>query len=330
MNTIRSRQQPSRAVTTTASGNGDFSNTNRGGGSRRSTPFDYYGGSPPKSYNSNSGNGDWYMQLFSIRGLMMLGCLFSLIGIYVFGFLTVVHRAPVDQHQRFGWKDPKLTNLRPQQLQNPPPPPPKEGQDSDASSHWEEHGHKLHQPPKATTIGFAVTITGCGSDPITEGAAVLQHSIHLASIHGNMGGRYDYKLYAIYHPDGASCAMPLKDLGYTLLQRDTPVAVADIEGDFLRENIEKNGCCGEKELVKLEAYTLIDHPVVVHLDLDVLVLKPMDALFDWMIFDMHNQDGVETFDASDVPIMWPEEDRPHQVNAFFTRDCKLLFACLPR
>jgi hypothetical protein len=105
---------------------------------------------------------------------------------------------------------------------------------------------------EAITIAFAVTVTGCGPDPITEGAAVLKHSIHLASVHGNLGGRYGYKMYAIYHPDGERCAAPLKDLGYELLKRETPVAVKDIEGAFLRSKIEKNGCCGEKELVKLE------------------------------------------------------------------------------
>ena len=314
MSNIRSRQQPGRASSSTIAANGasnDQGNGNRSGGSRRSTPFDYYGGNSSKLYNSNSASA----QLFSIRGLMVLGCVVSFLGIYVFGFLTVVRQTVPDQHKRL---DPKSANVLTQQIA----PQIKHGQDSHAADHWEQHEDKMHRPPKATTIGFAVTITGCGSDPITEGAAVLKHSIHLASIHGNMGGRYDYKIYAIYHPDGTSCAMPLKDLGYELLRRDTPVAVADIQGEFLREHIEKNGCCGEKELVKLEAYTLIDHPIVVHLDLDVLVLKPMDAIFDWMMFDLHNEDGVDTFDASNVPIMWPEEDRPHQVNAFFTRDCK--------
>lgn len=87
------------------------------------------------------------------------------------------------------------------------------------------------------TIGWAVTITGCGPDPITEGAAVLMHAVHLTSVHGNMGGRYDYKMYAIYHPDGEACALTLKDLGYELVKRETPVAVKDIEGKFLREKI---------------------------------------------------------------------------------------------
>jgi hypothetical protein len=193
------------------------------------------------------------------------------------------------------------------------------------------------QPPKpkaepaGVTIGFAVTVTGCGSDPITEGAAVLKHAIHLASVQGNIGGRYDYKMYAIYHPDGESCAAPLKYLGYELLRRDTPVAVSDIQGANLREKIHKNGCCGEKELVKLEAYTLTQHPIVVHLDLDVLILKPMDALFDWMLVD--SNDLKSTYDTSEVPIMWPDLEKPQKLNAFFTRDCtyprsSVLMICL--
>ena len=76
----------------------------------------------------------------------------------------------------------------------------------------------------------------------------------------------------------------------------------------------------EKELVKLEAYTLTQHPVVVHLDLDVVVLKPMDVLFDWMLVD-HEHLKIE-YDTSDVPIMWRDHEQPQRPNAFFTRDCK--------
>lgn len=90
---------------------------------------------------------------------------------------------------------------------------------------------------KPVTVGWAVTITGCGSDPISEGAAVLKHAVHLTSIHGNTGGKYDYKMYAIYHPQGEVCALTLKDLGFELVRRETPVDVKDIEGKFLREHI---------------------------------------------------------------------------------------------
>mmetsp|Transcript_56793 Transcript_56793/g.63614 ORF Transcript_56793/g.63614 Transcript_56793/m.63614 type:complete len:507 (+) Transcript_56793:119-1639(+) len=165
------------------------------------------------------------------------------------------------------------------------------------------------------TIGWAVSITGCGSDPITEGAAVLKHSIHLSSIYGNANGRYNYKMYAIYHPDAIKCAKTLETLGYELVKRETPVAVKDIQGEYLKSKIKKNGCCGEKELVKLEAYTLTQHPIIVHMDLDTLVLKPLDHLFDWMLAD-----DASTYDITDVPAMWPDKDKPKKVNAMFTRD----------
>jgi len=171
------------------------------------------------------------------------------------------------------------------------------------------------------TIGWAVTITGCGTDSIAEGAAVLKHAIHLTSIHGPLGGQYDYKMYAIYHPDGEKCAKSLEPLDFTLIRRETPVAVKDIQGEFLRSKIHDNGCCGERELVKLEAYTLTQHPIVVHLDLDVVVLKPMDELFDWMLSSTGDH---STYDTSGIDIMWREKENPKQVNAFFTRDYNMV------
>jgi len=166
------------------------------------------------------------------------------------------------------------------------------------------------------TIAFAVSITGCGSDPITEGAAVLKHSIHRSSIHGNLDGRYDYKLFAIYHPSAEECALPLQELGYNMMKRDVFVQVSDIQGDFLRSHIETNGCCGEKELIKLEAYTLTDYPIVVHLDLDVLVLKPLDELFDMMLHAP----------VKSKSLMWPDQPLPEEINAFYTMDYNMVGA----
>jgi hypothetical protein len=180
------------------------------------------------------------------------------------------------------------------------------------------------------TIAYAVSITGCGRDPITDPAAVLAHSIHLHSIHGN--GRYDYALYAIYHPNAVSCASTLAPLGYTLLERETPVQVSEIQGEFLRSKIEQNGCCGEKELIKLHAYTLDQHPVVVHLDLDTLVLQPLDALFDIMLH-VPKSPLPPSFHHLQQAVMWPNEAATKQllssdgspnnhgtINAFYTID----------
>jgi len=161
------------------------------------------------------------------------------------------------------------------------------------------------------TIAYAVSVTGCGEMPVTEGAAVLKHSIHRASRHGHLGGKYDYHMYAIYHPVAEACAISLSKLGYRLLRRDVLVNVSDIRGDILRSRIqrEETGVSAEKELIKLEAYTLTDYPIVVHLDLDSLVLKPMDDVFDMML-------GKKPSDAR----MWKDKEIPEQVNAMYTYD----------
>lgn len=169
----------------------------------------------------------------------------------------------------------------------------------------------------AVTIGYFISVTGCSSDSLAEGAAVLKHSIHMTSLHGDLGGRYDYKMHAIVHPSAAGCVAPLVELGYDVVERDTPVQVDEIKGDFLRSRIENNGCCGIKELIKLEAYTFTEYPVVVHLDLDFLLLKPLDDLFDAMLLD--EERAASAFDR--IKRMWPEKPKPPKINAFFTRDC---------
>lgn len=105
------------------------------------------------------------------------------------------------------------------------------------ANHNEEHSMAtLPSTSPVQTIGWVLTITGCpGRDAIMDGAAVVKHSIHMTSIHGT--GKYDYKLYAIYHPDGEDCALALKDLGIELIRRDIPVPVKDIKGKFLRKKI---------------------------------------------------------------------------------------------
>ena len=135
------------------------------------------------------------------------------------------------------------------------------------------------------TVAYAVSLTGCPKDdPLTDGGAVLKHSIHLRSASNPASGsRYGYRMYAIVHPAAMACASQLEDVGYELLVRDVPVPVNEIRGDFLRTKVVVNGCCGEKEYIKLHAYTLVDHPIVVHLDLDTIILRPMDDLFDAML-----------------------------------------------
>ena len=174
--------------------------------------------------------------------------------------------------------------------------------------------HQQHRPHQdGPKIAFVVTVTSCGGHKgipfeIIEGAAVLRYSVAQNLL------RYNYEMYALYHPDAVDCASTLQQLGYTVLARDTPVVVTDIRGDILRERIVNNGCCGEKELIKLEAFTLTDHPVVVLMDLDVLVMKPMDHLIDFIL------DPTKLPDRDN--LLWRKDQTtiPETIDLLYTTD----------
>jgi hypothetical protein len=119
-------------------------------------------------------------------------------------------------------------------------------------------------------------------------------------------------MYALVHPSAESCGRKLESLGYKIILRDVPVKLEEIQGEALRSKIQDNGCCGEKELVKLEAFTLTQHPIVVHMDIDTIMLKPFDNLFDLML--------GKTTNTSRVGLMWPEKHVPEFIEAAFTRD----------
>lgn len=76
-----------------------------------------------------------------------------------------------------------------------------------------------------------------------------------------------------------------------LIERDIPLDVDEIEGDYLRDHIRKNGCCGATELLKLYAWLLTDYHRVVHLDMDSMVLQSLDELYD-----MEDKDLIYTCD----------------------------------
>ena len=149
----------------------------------------------------------------------------------------------------------------------------------------------------------------------------MAHSIHLSSIrHSSANSRYDYKLFVFVHTDAQGCSDIFTDLGYEVLLRPTPFNVSEIRGTFLREHIVKSGCCGEKEYLKLYAYTLMEYPIVVHLDLDSLVLRPMDELFDAMLL----ADGG-TAKKHPIPVMLDQKlPTTTPIDAFFTRDYNMV------
>lgn len=172
-----------------------------------------------------------------------------------------------------------------------------------------------HQNSNKTKIAYAVSITGCNPREkfvLLDDAAVLHQSIRLASNQS----RYGYHMMAFVHHDASECAPYLSKLGYEVQVKETPFNESAISNPELAE-AQGNSCCGAKEYLKLYSYLQHDYPVVVHLDLDTIVLKPMDTIFNLMLDD--------SFDRSLVESMWlAPEQMPSQVDFIFTRDYNMV------
>jgi hypothetical protein len=182
--------------------------------------------------------------------------------------------------------------------------------------------HNGSQRTAKAVIAYAVSITACHPRDLhvglLNGAAVLKHSIHLSSIrNANSTSTYDYDLIAFVHPNATLCGPILKKLGYQVDIRDTPVDVTQIKNNSeMVRRVIKSGCCGEKEFLKLYSFTLLDYPVVVHLDLDTVILRPLDDLFDTMLLPANATKHIPA-------AMWTK-NVSHPVNAFFTRDYPMI------
>jgi hypothetical protein len=183
-------------------------------------------------------------------------------------------------------------------------------------------GLVIHTGPQRTAkavIAYAVSITACKNPrDLTEGAAVLKHSIHLSSIRNpNSTSKYDYRLIAFVHPNATLCESAFESLGYQVQILDTPVDVTQIKNNSaMVGRVMKSGCCGEKEFLKLYTFTLLDYPVAVHLDLDTAILQPLDDLFDVMLLPANATKHIPA-------AMWTP-NVTHPVNAFFTRDYPMI------
>lgn len=185
--------------------------------------------------------------------------------------------------------------------------------------------------PNATaTVAYAISLIKCSDKQTTDvglidAALVLRHSVHKISIrnHAESQSQYDYRMYALVHPQAESCSHVLRTAGFEIvLIEKPPVEVHEIRGDYLRDNIETEWCCGSAEFIKLYAYTLPE-PLVVHIDVDFLFLKPMDDLFDAILYPKDSVKGQLA--RSRVPLEKPElvassSLLPDTIDAFITRD----------
>ena len=184
-----------------------------------------------------------------------------------------------------------------------------------------------------------MSITGCGNDErskkrgygtreasalIMQGAAVLRHSVHLAHHHhhhhhrnndndnsttsssSSSESKYDYEMIAIVHPAAIDCPLePLSKLGYTVLVRNTPFDTEDIRNEYFKSVVDGASCCGSKEYLKLYAYTLTMHDLAVVLDLDSVILKPLDGLFDALLLPPPPSSSSSSSAGAGAGAAWP-------------------------
>jgi hypothetical protein len=97
-------------------------------------------------------------------------------------------------------------------------------------------------------LAYAITITKDGN--FQDGAAVLAYSIMKYARNSS----YDISLIAFVHPNVTTSRQGLRRLGFHVIEVPTPVNTSAIQFPFLRDHIDKNGCCGAAELIKITSY----------------------------------------------------------------------------
>ena len=178
----------------------------------------------------------------------------------------------------------------------------------------------------AVQVAYAISLIKCSdkqssTSGLLDAATILRHSVHQTSVRNpNSGSKYDYKMYAIVHKKAESCSHVLEDLGYHLIVKDSPVQISEIRGEYLRKNVHKEWCCGADEFVKLYAYTIHDHPIVVHTDIDFMYVKPMDDLFDAMLLPHDSNEGKAARDKIELEYPDKRKSIPENIQAYLTRD----------
>ena len=125
-------------------------------------------------------------------------------------------------------------------------------------------------------------------------------------------------MYVISTTAALPCATVLQTLGYTILHYDPPIQPNDIQGEYLKKHIHKEWCCGSDEFIKLYAYALTNHSVVVHTDIDFAFLQPMEEVFDSILYDGTTKEGQDA--RSKLQVENKKSIIPINIEAVFTKD----------
>jgi hypothetical protein len=129
-------------------------------------------------------------------------------------------------------------------------------------------------------------------------------------------------MVALVHSQCAQHGPVLERLGYQVFIKDSPLPLDHVKGDWYRTHVESENCCGFDEFIKLYAYTLTQYPVFVHLDMDAILLQPLDVLFDAILLSTNSPGGeaarhqIQTYELEYKSDVLPQGS----IDAFFTRD----------
>eukprot|EP00904_Undaria_pinnatifida_P012645 jgi/Undpi1/8510/HiC_scaffold_25.g10977.m1 len=134
--------------------------------------------------------------------------------------------------------------------------------------------------PDAPVVAYAISLTSLELPKalsVLDAAEVLMRSIRNTCAFSAYGCETVAFVLPSINEEGKRL---VEGMGWRIIVKDLPVAVEDIENKMYREHVVNSGCCGANEFIKLHAYTLTEYHRVVHLDVDTLLLHPLDRLME--------------------------------------------------
>jgi hypothetical protein len=154
---------------------------------------------------------------------------------------------------------------------------------------------------------------------------VLRHSIHLTSVRGNAHSHYDYHLVAMVETKAeASCSPVLYQSGafHTVMIKEPPIYGQEIvgeKGSLARKTLHRKGTT---EFLPLYIYEMTEYPIVVHVEWDSILTKPLDDVLDAFLY--HPQSNIGRTARERIVLEQHQGRRnvvwPDNVQAAFTLD----------
>mmetsp|Transcript_29054 Transcript_29054/g.43898 ORF Transcript_29054/g.43898 Transcript_29054/m.43898 type:complete len:432 (-) Transcript_29054:12-1307(-) len=152
-----------------------------------------------------------------------------------------------------------------------------------------------------TTIAYAISLRQCREDYRIDAAVVLQHSIY--GIH-QKSKTYNYQMLVLV-PAISACSQLLERVGFQTIVVE-PISKTITE-----------------DILPWHSYRLTNYPVVVHIDVNVAFVKPLDHLYDSMLLKGRSATPVAIENNK-----WRDNEAtpkdPSNIGAYYTRDSNLV------